>query len=426
MADETEAACLLKKGAQYPRRLGLLGPPGEVFAGFRQGAFALYFGDEPYFHFDLDGRWQRAFLAGVHYVKALDTSIDAIERPREGANLVLRRRTLPFAEAGDLDARFRSLALDLNDGLARGLYSPIHPPDDVSPIPIDELRAFLDRVTTWDASAWFAQRQLYFEAYSPQMFVPPEGPNTAVIQDLRSRARGHTFDGIRLEPWRFREHPDPVLEARRVAALLGRRVAQYKRIALVGDDLFGDGGGLVTAWIRAASDVFPVTPEATRRWEAEHPDAPARIEAFSALCDDFSSPPPDLATWDELRALRLRRVHLGVESGCPAVRAQFGKSWPDERLRAYVAALKRVGLAASVLVLVGAGGLEHDQAHVEQTVRLVESLDLGQDDFVYLLDAAWVSGPRHVARQRQQLRAALDPLRKARKVKVLTYTIEKQ
>jgi hypothetical protein len=442
MADETEAACLLKKGAQYPRRLGLLGPTGEVFAGFRQGAFALYFGDDPYFHFDLDGRWQRAFVAGIHYVKALDTSIDAIGRPREGANLVLRRRTLPFAEAGDLDARVRSVALDLIDGLGRGRYQPIEPPDGVTPITTDELRAFLDRVTPWDSSAWFAQRERYFEAYSPPMFVPPDGPNTAVIQGRRDATRGLAFGGVPLDAAQVRDCPDPALASRRVAALLGRRVALCKRIALVGDDLFGDGGGRVAAMLRAAGEVFPVTARASRRWEAEHPDTPARIETFSALCDDFRSPPPDFLTWDELPALRLLRVHLGVESGCPTVRALYGKSWPDERLRAYVAALRFVGLAASVLVLVGAGGVEHEEAHVEDTVRVVESLDLRPNDFVYLLDAAEVGGPGAVARleglghrplegaamedQRERLKAALEPVRKARKLKVLAYTMEKQ
>ena len=57
----TEAACLLEQGASYRRRIGLKpratsGDP--IFAGFKQGAFSLYFGDAPIYHFDLEGRWQ--------------------------------------------------------------------------------------------------------------------------------------------------------------------------------------------------------------------------------------------------------------------------------------------------------------------------------------------------------------------------------
>ena len=70
-----------------------------IFAGFRPGVFSLYFGDAPIYHFDLEGRWQRAFVAGTHYLKGLDATVQAIDRVREGANLVLKRRTLGYAEA---------------------------------------------------------------------------------------------------------------------------------------------------------------------------------------------------------------------------------------------------------------------------------------------------------------------------------------
>ena len=65
MDHRTEAACLLEQGALYRRRIGLepVGGDGEpIFAGFKHGAFSLYFGDAPIYHFDLEGRWQRAFV----------------------------------------------------------------------------------------------------------------------------------------------------------------------------------------------------------------------------------------------------------------------------------------------------------------------------------------------------------------------------
>src|SRR5262249_18246020 len=118
MADNhlTEAACLLEQGASYQRRIGFdpvdsRGDP--IFAGFKTGAFSLYFGDSPIYHFDLEGRWQRAFIDGTHYLKGLDGAIHAIDRVREGPNLVLKRRNLSYAEASDLDAIVRSTAIEL-------------------------------------------------------------------------------------------------------------------------------------------------------------------------------------------------------------------------------------------------------------------------------------------------------------------------
>ena len=115
MDHRTEAACLLETGALYRKRIGLERTAGDgdpTFAGFKHGAFSLYFGDEPIYHFDLEGRWQRAYIEGIHYLKGLDAEVHAIDRVREGANLVLHRRKLSFGEAGDLDARIRSVALD--------------------------------------------------------------------------------------------------------------------------------------------------------------------------------------------------------------------------------------------------------------------------------------------------------------------------
>ena len=111
MAHPTEAACLLETGVLYGRRLLLRHATGEpIFAGFKPGAFSLYFGDAPIYHFDREGRWQRAFVDGLHVLKGLDTSVQAIDRVREGDNLVLKRRTLGYDEANGFDDQVRTTA----------------------------------------------------------------------------------------------------------------------------------------------------------------------------------------------------------------------------------------------------------------------------------------------------------------------------
>ena len=113
----------------YGKRLLLRPPTGDpIFAGFRPGVFSLYFGDAPIYHFDGEGRWQRAFVAGTHYLKGLDATVQAIDRIREGANLVLKRRTLGYAEASDLDAQVRAAALDVLDALGAGRLARRVPP----------------------------------------------------------------------------------------------------------------------------------------------------------------------------------------------------------------------------------------------------------------------------------------------------------
>ena len=157
MADleQTEASCLLQTGALYRRRVGLVsatGPTDLRFAGFKKGAFSLYFGDAPIYHFDLEGRWQRAYVGATHYLKSLDTSVHAIDRVREGANLVLKRRALPDDEIRDLDRQIRDIALDLIAELDGGSLRRQEPPMDKA-LPLDNaaLRDFLARIAHWDA-----------------------------------------------------------------------------------------------------------------------------------------------------------------------------------------------------------------------------------------------------------------------------------
>ena len=62
-------------------------------------------------------------------------------------------------------------------------------------------------------------------------------------------------------------------------------------------------------------------------------------------------------------------MSLGVESGDPGVRSLYRKSWNDDELRSTVAELKAAGLGVSVLTLVGAGGVERADEHVQYTAR---------------------------------------------------------
>ncbi len=127
----TEAACLLAQGATYGRRVGLK-PTEEsgdpIFAGVKRGAFSVYFGDAPIYHFDLDGRWQRAFVEGTHYLKGLDATVHAIDRERDGENLVLKRRALSESETTDLDESVRSMAQKVAAGLGAGRLERVNPP----------------------------------------------------------------------------------------------------------------------------------------------------------------------------------------------------------------------------------------------------------------------------------------------------------
>jgi hypothetical protein len=437
----TEAACLLEQGASYRRRIGLkpIGVTGDpIFAGFKQGAFSLYFGDAPIYHFDLEGRWQRAYVENVHYLKGLDAEIHAIDRVREGPNLVLKRRTLAPDEAGDLDGRVRTTAIDLLAGPIATKFERVEPASPkAQPMTSTELGEFLERIRSWDSAGWLAHRERYRQTYGPLPFLPPECQNAVILQaTLGCGSRGGfgsaPGQASSLSISEFAQHVDDV------AALWGQRLLQSHLLFLAGSDVLHQPVESVAELLRLIGERFPIEPK-TRgaRPDRSADEEKLRFDGVHVFLDDFTVQPPSRDGWRELVERGLMRISLGVETGDPGVRSIYHKNWLDDALRSTVADIKAAGLGISVLTLVGAGGVERALPHVECTVRLIDSLELGAGDFVFLLDENEIRDQNSVreemttlrgqawSEQQAALKEALAPLRQ-KGVKVLPYTLEKQ
>lgn len=436
MAQMTEAACLLHSGALYSHRRGLRSPSGvDIFIGVKPGGFSIYFGDEPIFHFDLDGRWQRAFVEGIHYLKGLDTTVQAIDRVRAEKNLVLHRRTLPFAEAVGLDERIRSIAIDLGENVGSS-GALLDPPHGALSLSSEQIRDLLDRVSAWDSAAWFAHRELYLATYGPLPFLPPDTPSPVILQATLGHARGVGFGGgvaatyYERSPDEFREH------TRDVARLLGRRVLQCRQVFLAGPDALRNGPDAAVAALDSGSVVFPIDPgRRPRSRDTEMLDDRPALDGFHAFLHEFDGPPFPPEAWSALRERHFRRLILGVESGSPAVRAHYGRAWDEGGLRAWVESCP-VGMG--MVIVVGAGGRESEADHLEETLALVASLPIPAGSLVSLVDANELEArtedergfplldPPALARQRETLKTRLAVILSPRKAKVTTYSVEKR
>jgi hypothetical protein len=408
-----------------------------IFAGFKKGAFSIYFGDAPIYHFDLEGRWQRAFIGSTHYLKGLDANVHAIDRNREGTSLVLRRHLLGEDEAADLDCRVQNVALSLLGDFERGHLRREDPPDGkAAPLQNELLKGFLARVAGWDADAWKSHRENYRATYGPLPFLPPDCQNSVILQATRGNTGGVSFGHGPLSehrvrsPYEFEEH------AEAVARLMGRRLLQTRVAFLVGSDVLRRAPGDLIGYLDIVRSRFITTSAVDLPGEQADPEG-ARIEMIHAMLDDFSAGRPDRQTLRNARERGLMHISLGVESGDPEVRRQFGKVWTDDDLRSETADLRACGIKISLLTLVGAGGPSFAEAHVSSTARLLSSLELARGDTVFLLDENEVRDPRidldpdelltgqAWTQQQERLKQALVPLRE-RGVKVLSYSLEKQ
>jgi hypothetical protein len=437
MAQITEAACLLDTGMLYGARVLLKPPAGHpVFAGFKAGAFSLYYGDAPVFHFDLEGRWQKAFLDGRHYLKGLDATVQTVERSREDSGLTLTRRRLGFAESSDLDALVRSTVLDLIADLDVGRFERVAPPPlKARPLSAEVLRAFLETAARWDAAAWFRQRERFLDAYGPLPLLPPDCTAPLVLQMTFGDESGRTIGGGPAAEFYARTPPEFESHVRTVAALYGRRVSQCRQVVLAGADALRRPVDDLAACLEIVGRFFPIDPGHGPRRPETGEDASSRLDGVHAVVDRLEGPLPRRDDWPRLHALGLTRVNLAIESGDPAVRAAYGKSWTNDAARSLASDVKAAGIGLGVLLLIGAGGRESDtDAHAETTAAFLDSLDLGAGDLVSLLNASQLAAPNvgppltEAAMQARtgDLLARLVPLRKERKVRIAACSTDKQ
>ncbi len=359
-----------RAGAQYARRVGLQPPAADhdpIFAGFKPGAFSLFFGDSPFYHFDLEGRWQRAVIEGTHFLKGLDGRVQVIRRLRDERNLVLKRHIQSEGDASDFDRRIRSAVIELVAGIDAGRLERIEPPvSKAAPLAQGELHEFLERIVRWDQGAWAADQARYLAAYGsePLGFLPPECQNAVVLQATLGESGGAAFGGSAAGGRHVRSQPEFQEHATLVAALWGRRVTQSRFVFVSGSDLLRQPVENVAGYLDVIRRTFPIAP--LRRSESRVRPKPdetgSGLAAAHALLDDFRPPKPDSAGWSELAKGGLGRVSLGVESGDPETRALFRKDYTEEDLMATVRDLKSAGIGISLLTLVGAGGLERARA----------------------------------------------------------------
>ncbi len=355
----TEAAGLLQSGAIFPRRVGLRAaghPEGDpaVLVGIKRGGVSIYWGDEPIAHFDRDGRWQRAFLEGTHYLKGLDAQVRAVDRPREGGTMVLRRRTLAAPEAAALDARIADLAGALGVDLAAGAFDLMPPPAPARSIEPADLLALLSAIAAWTPAAWAEHRDCYVLAYGegPLPFLPPDCPNPVILRLTPAMSPADVID-----------------HARAVAALLGRRLGQCRDVFLAGPDWLDRPATEAMALLDAVSQVFPIQAAPAYRRAADLPEDAPQLTTIQGWLAALPSPAPSRADWVRFRAAHLGRVTLPVDPW---------SGFDPGALHPTVADLKAAGIGVGLVVTL-------DPAGDADLADLVATLPLGAGDLVSLV-----------------------------------------
>ena len=456
MAQLTEAACLIEQGAMFPRRMGFRDAKGgTVLIGFKPGACSIYFDDEPIYHFDLDGRWQRAFigcdpnapdapknLAGVpgrHYLKGLGTATTSLVRQREGHEIKIHRKFLNFAETVDLDDHVRQMAMLLHARIATGELQPVLPPGEGrkagAPVRVEELLDFLERIADWNAAAWSRQKERFEGTFGLLPMNPPVCPGPVVFQatlgDGTPNAIG--FGGAASTPLYVRDTEEFQKHVQEVVHLWGRRLPQARGLYLAGPDLLSQPMPEVIGYLGQISSVLADSTIDIAGRLIDPPRTPQKHD-IHLMTHRLDAPVPTVEMLTEYSRRGLALITLGVESVNQEIRSLYERTWTNADLAEWLTRAAEAQVPVNLVLLVGAGGTVLSET-AEQVVMELDQWPLAPGTVIYLLDAADTAEELFTARvgispnnaaALHELKESLLARLKPKQVKVAHSTLDKE
>ena len=311
------------------------------------------------FSYDYEGRLWTAFLDGISYRRGLDGKIVAKWRLPGNDR---ERRWLSADEAQDLEATARSQtealyrAIQSGEAALRGTLNGMG------------CRGF-EQAIAFDRERSRADAAHYHTVYSPVGILPPDQYMAVVLQATEGCSFNTcTFcDFYKDRPFRIKS-PDAFREhAAAVRDYLGAGLSLRRTIFL------GDANALVVPMRKllplfdAVHEVFDV----------------AKLGGVYAFLDGFSGEKKRAKDYARLADRGLERVYVGMESGNESLLRFLRKPGDPDDVVAAVRALKAGGVAVGVIVLLGAGGSHYAEAHISDTIRTLNAMDLDGDDLIY-------------------------------------------
>ena len=249
----------------------------------------------------------------------------------------------------------------------------------------------LQAIAALDAAALRGDAARFLAASGPVGILPPDQYLSLVVRVTEGCSwNACTFCSLyRDVPFRFKRPDELDTHVDALLAYFGPSLALRRSVFL------GDANALCLAHDR----LLPLVERAAARL----PGAPM----FSFL-DAWTGRRRSPEEWRSYAALGLKRVYVGLESGDAGLLAWLEKPGLPQDAVDLVGALHEAGVAAGLIVLLGAGGERFAEAHAAKTAGILSAMRLRPDDLVYFSE--YVDDPGLAYGQRAAGAADLQPL----------------
>ncbi|MFQ3631668.1 radical SAM protein [Roseiflexus sp.] len=306
--------------------------------------------------FDREGRLIGVFLDGANYRRGLCGDILMKRASTRGGKL---RRMLPPEERRRLLALVRRRLMIIRE-CAYNTTSV-------------DIRAWLDRILTWDVERLEAERAAFFSIYKPISILPPDQYLSLVLQAAEGCSWNRcTFCTLyRDRKFRIKSCAEFRHHIQQVKDFVGSGINMRKSIFL------GDANALIIPQSRLRELIAIVHDEFVF-------GSPNGMKGIYAFIDIFGAERKTFDDYREMHDAQVKRVYLGLESGDEEVFRCLNKPGSPAACIEAVHMIKSAGINVGIILLAGAGGARLASAHVTHSLDALAAMKLNAGDLVYV------------------------------------------
>jgi len=322
---------------------------------------------------DLGGRLYSVYRDGATWRRGLGGQV----LEKRGAGGVRSRRLLEAGEAGEVVDVAAALARDTLGAMAGSAWRWSGAVDGYV---ADLVSAHLRLSSRFDKAAAAADAVAFATVYQPIGILPPDQYLSLVVQATSGCAFNTCsfcalyHDGYRVKtPDEFADH---VAAVRRY---LGESASLRSRGVFLGA---ANALAVPMARLVPMFDTMAEALDSVRK-------------GVYAFVDGFTGTLKTVSDYRLLENLGLRRVYVGLESGHDPLLALIRKPGRAQDAVDTVRAIKGGGVNVGVIVMTGLGGSRFETAHVEDTIRTLNAMPLGEGDLIYFSDLVEVPGTNY-------------------------------
>jgi hypothetical protein len=351
----------------------------HFFVNIKPNAISVVVDETTVYTFDRAGRLSTAVIDERTYRRGLTNRVLCKWREGSESDRRAQRRWLTELETRQL---IDGITADLGEALAalegRDFLSA-DPPDD--PAFIAALCPWLKRAAAFDFEASKQEAEHTNRVYRPVSILPPDQYLALVLQVTEgchyNRCSFCSF--YRDRPFRIKSLPEFRKHMAEVLELLGDGVTIRRSVFLADANAVCIPQDHLISILDAVNETLPI-----RHQPAADSASGDYLDGIHSFVDAFSDRSTTERDYAEMRARNVRRLYLGVESGCGELLRFLRKPQTPEDIRETVLAIKAGGVNVGIILMLGLGGTLFCGRHVSESIALLNSLPWSAGDMVFL------------------------------------------